>query len=113
MERAQHDVQHDALHDAILWGTLEEFQRLVAVGGLPPEPTSEIRRGLLHVAAQQGRADIVEFLIRHGTAVDARDIYGASPAYRAKKYGHHGIAHMFAAHGSHPDAQRRVAYSRM
>ena len=102
-----------ALQDAILWGTFEEVQQLVAAGGLPPEPTNEIRRSLLHVAAQQGRANIVEFLIQHGAAVDARDIYGASPAHRAKKYRHPEIARVFATHGSHPDAQRRVAFSRM
>ncbi|OVA14292.1 Protein kinase domain [Macleaya cordata] len=59
-------------------------------------------RTALHIAACQGRTDVVELLIRRGAEIDRKDRWGSTPLADAIYYKNHGVIKLLEKHGAKP-----------
>ncbi|KAJ4976680.1 hypothetical protein NE237_001786 [Protea cynaroides] len=59
-------------------------------------------RTALHVAACQGRADVVELLLKRGAEVDPKDRWGSTPLADAIYYKNHDVIRILENHGAKP-----------
>ncbi|XP_042520186.1 integrin-linked protein kinase 1-like isoform X2 [Macadamia integrifolia] len=59
-------------------------------------------RTALHVAACQGRADVVELLLKRGADVDPKDRWGSTPLADAIHYKNHDVIRILENHGAKP-----------
>ncbi len=57
------------------------------------DPTIKNKAGFssLHIAAREGRGEIVKVLVAAGVEPSIRDSYGFNPAYWAKQHKHHDL----------------------
>ncbi|KAL9316612.1 hypothetical protein ACSQ67_017613 [Phaseolus vulgaris] len=59
-------------------------------------------RTALHVAACQGRTDVVDLLLLRGADVDPRDRWGSTPLADAMYYKNHDVVKLLEKHGAKP-----------
>ncbi|XP_043690038.1 integrin-linked protein kinase 1-like isoform X2 [Telopea speciosissima] len=59
-------------------------------------------RTALHVAACQGRADVVELLLKRGAEVDPKDRWGSTPLADAIHYKNHDVIRILENYGAKP-----------
>ncbi|KAF5176081.1 Integrin-linked protein kinase [Thalictrum thalictroides] len=59
-------------------------------------------RTALHIAACQGRTDVVELLIRRGAQIDPKDCWGSTPLADAIYYKNHDVIKLLEKHGAKP-----------
>lgn len=75
-------------------GDTKEIQRLVASGAAINGADYDGRTAL-HVAASEGRAVSVQYILQNGGRRDAKDRWGNTPLDDARRSGHLGIAEIF------------------
>lgn len=61
---------------------------------------SRSQKTALHIAAERGRADIVELLLAHGAKVNLKDAEGKMPLHYAVSWRHVHIVEILLAHGA-------------
>jgi len=61
------------------------------------------KRTALHLAAAEGRREVVEYLVAQGADVNARDRWGDSPLIEAVRHRHTGVATFLVANGAQVD----------
>ncbi|XP_058100995.1 integrin-linked protein kinase 1-like [Magnolia sinica] len=59
-------------------------------------------RTALHIAACQGRTDVIELLLRRGAVVDPKDRWGSTPLADAIYYKNHDVIKILEKHGAKP-----------
>ncbi|KAH0656486.1 hypothetical protein KY285_031368 [Solanum tuberosum] len=59
-------------------------------------------RTALHIAACQGYADVVDFLLKNGAHVDAMDRWGSTPLADAIYYKNNDVVKLLEVHGAKP-----------
>ncbi len=72
-------------------GDLKGLRRMYD-GGADPTAADYDGRTALHLAAAEGHAEVVSFLIARGATVNAKDRWGATPLYDAVQNGHEDAA---------------------
>ena len=70
---------------------------LLGAPDLDVNARNEVGATAMHLAAFSGSADIVEALMSHGSATNAVDDEGRTPAQAAMQGGHHGLAALLAS----------------
>jgi ankyrin repeat protein len=73
-------------------GKLEELKSLVEKHNLDINETDYDKRTALHLAAEEGHEDVVDYLLSVGCNVNVVDRWGATPLRGAFHYGHNKIA---------------------
>ena len=82
---------------ASLHGDLDEIARQLAGGVRADVQTAPPTKwSALHLAAMGGHADVVDALLAAGAAPVCRDGRGRTPAYHARRHGHHELASRLA-----------------
>jgi len=100
------------LHYAAVEGRLGDVERLVLSG----EDVSAVDKMMmtpLHLACQQGHAEVAQVLLEAGAAVDRRDMYGNTPLWRAvfAFRGDGGLIRSLLDHGADPDSKNAAGKS--
>ena len=76
---------------ALCWaayqGDLNEIRRLVA-SGVNLDEADYDGRTCIHLAASEGKADVVKFLIAKNVNISPKDRWGGTPDDDAKRHGH-------------------------
>ncbi|GGO35455.1 glutaminase A [Streptomyces lasiicapitis] len=100
--RKDHTLVESAL--ALCWaagqGDLNEIRRLVA-SGADPDAADYDGRTPLHLAAGEGRVDVVKYLLNRGVRVAPRDRWEGTPLSDAQRSGHQETVDVLRAAG-HP-----------
>lgn len=89
-------------------GDLTEIRRLIAQG-VPLNTADYDRRTPLHLAAAEGQADVVAYLLRHGADADCRDRWSTTPLDEARRNGHDGIATLIESGRGRDTATQKAA----
>ncbi|XP_063595002.1 ankyrin-2-like [Penaeus indicus] len=90
--------QFTPMHWAAKKGAMKELLQLIKAFGISDQ--DECKTTPLHLAAQEGHADIVEALINYGVNIDARDKSGRTPLFMAALNGHLGVAEALIRRGA-------------
>lgn len=100
------------LHYRAAEGDVEKVLSQLRAGD-PVDATDRDGFTALHLAAQQSHAAVAEVLLRNGAAVDARDVYGNTPLWRAvfSSAGAGDTVEVLIAHGADPDVANRSGVS--
>ncbi|CAE7885276.1 ANKRD28, partial [Symbiodinium microadriaticum] len=88
---------------AAYWGWLEEAERLVNQRAALEECRVErdwLGKTPLAYAAWQGRAEVAQYLLQQGAAVDAKDKDGETPLALAARYGQSRLVDLLVTHGA-------------
>ncbi len=97
-ESSQEKTHYTSLWDAIMNGTYEEVEALIATGIDVNEYESE---SALHAAALKGDLNIATLLLKHGADVHAKNYEaGWTPLHEAAAHGHLEIVKLLVAHGA-------------
>jgi adenylate kinase family enzyme/ankyrin repeat protein len=82
-------------------GDVEEVEALLVYGSVDLNCTDHDKRTALHLAARDGRVDIVQLLCEKGADVNMRDRFGNRPLDEAKNAGHKECIQILEEHGGH------------
>ncbi|XP_049932450.1 integrin-linked protein kinase 1-like isoform X2 [Nymphaea colorata] len=82
-------------------GDLQGIQELLDTG-IDVNSTDIDDRTALHVAACQGRVEIVELLLEHGARLDMQDRWGSTPLADAHHYKHYDVCKIMEKYGAKP-----------
>ena len=101
------------LHEAAQRGTAEQMQRLIDGGNVDPNARSFEKGGVtpLHVAAANGKADVVKVLLDNWVDVDARDVGGNTPLHWAVRSEVPGVVEVLLAGGADANARDEYGYT--
>ena len=93
-----------AVETAARAGNVEELRRLRVgeAGGEPVDATDSIGRTALHIAANNGRLEAVQYLLQRGASVDVPNNHKNTALHCAAVYGHAAVARELALHGADP-----------
>ena len=93
-----------AVQTAAYKGNVEELRRLRVgeAGGKPVDATGKYGRTALHEAAQNGRLEAVQYLLRRGATVDVPSNSKDTALHIAAYSGHAAVARELALHGADP-----------
>ena len=89
--------------DAVVWATADGIFDLVVrliEGGAHVNTKCDDGRSALHMAAQEGRSDIAEFLLSRGADPNVTDADGDTPHDHAVFYREHELAALLVRHGA-------------
>ena len=100
--------QMTALHAALEAGSLAACELLVAAG-LSLTHRTPYGRGALFFAARGGSVEVLEYLVRKGTAPDEAGAYRNHPLHEAVKARHHAFAERLLALGADPERDNQNA----
>jgi ankyrin repeat protein len=81
-------------------GNLNAVKDLIEKKNVNINESDYDRRTPLHLAASNGRADIVEFLISQGAVVNAEDRWGGTPLQDSLREKHDHVAKILRANGA-------------
>lgn len=84
------ELLNSELRDAVAADNLTEVERLLAAGAKPNDP--DHNKPALHFAAANGNRRMVELLLEHEAAVDAKDQAGRGALHMAALGGHENCA---------------------
>jgi ankyrin repeat protein len=96
------------IHEAALAGELTNVQRLIAADTKLLRERDATSATPLLIAAQWGRAEVVEFLLSRGGDVNTQDSDGSTALHRAALCGHTNVIRLLLEHGA--DVNARDAY---
>lgn len=85
---------------AVRDGNAALVKSLIENGSDPFRKDWHLERSLLHLAAVEGHADVLEILIRAGLKSDEKDINGATALDHALRYGHRSAARLLREKGA-------------
>ncbi|HQP75437.1 MAG TPA: ankyrin repeat domain-containing protein [Acidobacteriota bacterium] len=85
---------------AVRDGNSALVQSLVANGSDPFRKDRHLGRSLLHLAAVEGHADVLEILLRAGLKPEEKDTSGATALDYARRYGHASAARLLRGQGA-------------
>jgi len=95
-------VQEKARIGELIWaaskGDHGATHRLI-VRGFDQDAGDYDRRTALHLAAAEGRDQVVKYLIENGATVNPRDRWNGTPLADAYRYGHAKVIHLLESHG--------------
>ena len=94
-----------ALLKASYRGDFEKVKHLITSGKCDVNVMAEDGSFALMVASSMGHANIVKFLIEHGSEVDAGNTSNFTALMRACKHGHYEVVKLLLAHGAEPNMQ--------
>jgi len=95
------------LHEAARWGHLEVIQFLISKGADPNLKTTE-GTSLLHLAAMNGHAPVVEYLVKEAKLdINAQDKFGDTPLIAACGGGKVNTAQLLLQLGANKDLKNR------
>ena len=92
------------LHEAADAGNLEQVQRLLHSPNFHANMRDGVQATPLHLAALQGRLQVVEYLLQQGVTIDAANIQGLTPLYCAAEHGHAPVIRFLCEHGALVDS---------
>jgi len=97
----------DEIHNAAKSGDLAKVKALLKVN--PDLVSSKDNDGVtpLHLAAQNGRKDLVELLLAKKAEVNAKAINGWTPLHYAARDGHKDVVKLLLANKAEVDARNR------
>ncbi|KAJ8406825.1 hypothetical protein AAFF_G00297410 [Aldrovandia affinis] len=81
-------------------GDLEIVKRLCTLQNVNCRDVEGRQSTPLHFSAGYNRVAVVEFLLRHGADVHAKDKGGLVPLHNACSYGHYEVAELLVIHGA-------------
>lgn len=84
---------------------LERIVRRLLHAGARPSRLSVQGRTALHLAADQGHANVVGLLIAAGAPLEVEDPFGQTPLHLASWHNHHAAVLMLLAGGANPNAR--------
>jgi len=84
---------------AVRDGNARMAAALVENGADPFRKDGRLGRSLLHLAAAEGHADVIDVLLRAGLEVSGKDQSGSTPLDCARRYGHVSAAGLLEARG--------------
>lgn len=87
------------VNNAAYYGDLQQLKNLVQAGADANKQDYD-GRSPLHLAASRGFADIADFLIKEGVAIDVVDNFGNTPFLEAIRNGHDPVASLLAKEGA-------------
>jgi hypothetical protein len=94
-------------------GSLDTLQRLIAENPSLAKSADGNGWTLLHIAAGEGREDVVRFLLRSGAAVDPTDQVNSTPLQKAIYFNHPEAVRVLLEHGADPAHKDRFGSSAM
>jgi hypothetical protein len=92
--------QANSLITAASEGDVEEVKLLLKYGNVDINTSDYDKRSALHLAAGEGRTEIVRLLCEHGADVNMRDRWGSRPLDDAKAGGHDECIQLLEEHGA-------------
>jgi ankyrin repeat protein len=88
------------IHIAAIRDALDDMAALIA-GGADVNSQGEDGLTALHWVAGRGNVEAVKLLLKHGARTDIRDdVFGYTPAERAKLHGHEAVVKLLEETGS-------------
>lgn len=97
-----------SLTDIVQSGEAKELV-VEILGGADLSVTDEKNRTLVHIAAQAGRADMVETLQRHGVDGQAQDADGLTASQLAENAGHLQIVELLSGEGQEAEEEEMLS----
>ncbi|MFC1841853.1 ankyrin repeat domain-containing protein [Candidatus Dependentiae bacterium] len=94
------NISAGKLYNAVENGNLEEVIRLVTNGAEVNTKQKFLQDTPLHIAAINGRLDIVKFLKKNEAEIDAKNIGGSTPLHSAAYYGRLDVVKFLAKNGA-------------
>lgn len=91
------------IHDAAENGDLETVKKLVSADSKLIDAPDREGKTPLHYAAAKGHLNVVEWLVKNGANVNARNSSGITPLYLAKGFGKKDVAQFLEQHGAAAD----------
>jgi ankyrin repeat protein len=99
-QRAGHRLSRDEER------TVTDFAKLLIKNGANVDVKLEYyNKTPLHIFASIGNSEMVEFLIKSGADVNARDFFGDTPLHEAARYGFADIVRLLLVHGAYVNAK--------
>lgn len=89
----------DEIHTAAENGDLELVKKLISENPKLVDAPDREGKTPLHYAAAKGNLEVVEFLVKNGANVNARNSSGITPLYLAKGFGKKAVAEFLEKHG--------------
>ncbi|XP_029384201.1 poly [ADP-ribose] polymerase tankyrase-2-like [Echeneis naucrates] len=99
------------LFEACRSGDLERVRKLVTPENVNSRDTAGRKSTPLHFAAGFGRKDVVDFLLRNGANVHARDDGGLISLHNACSFGHAEVVGLLLHHGANANARDNWNYT--
>jgi len=98
---------HDPLHDAVSAGRTQEVRELIRAGPELVNERDRFGRTPLHWAAQEGHAEIAEYLIAEGARIDVKDKppLGCTPLHVAVGCGQETVVRVLLDDGASLDVR--------
>ncbi len=106
--RNNRPIEQVATPKLLLWALQEQATREVVkilINSYPQLATekTDMQETLLHVAAQNGRRDLIKLLLAKGVDLTAVDATGSTALRKALENRHNDIAEILKAHGAQPE----------
>ena len=101
---AEFVTDHPALLEAILYRSTKSVKALLT-GGVDSDTSGQNGWTALHVAASDGRLNIVDLLLRRGASIDRSNNDGANALHIAARGGHSQVVVRLVEAGANPAAR--------
>ena len=102
-----HPAEAGEVHIAAKAGDLTTVKRLVEADFRCTQTWDENGKTPLHLAAGNGRLEVVRFLLDAGVSCEIQNPFGGPPLHVAASQNHPDVARLLIARGAKVDARRR------
>ena len=104
-------AQDVKIHDAAKTGDLTSVRVLLEKQPALINAKNKDGQTPLHIAATNGRKEVVELLLEKGADVNAKDNYEGTPLHWAAYYGHKEVAELLLSKGAAINAKERKGWT--